>query len=388
MRMAADKSRLISELRQRVAHLPPLPDEPDFNTSEETLIRYLKSRDWKLEEAARMLIDSIEYRRQTRPQILDCSWCHNRPGFHSLRQVGHDEAGRPVMYSSFVQASTHKNSADDSVTHVTYLIENAKRTMAPGVSTCVFVIDFTGMTLSSCNPKLGYSMTNVVSNHYPERLGLMVFVNHNAVFQGVWKAIKAFMHPNTVAKVRMARNKAKVVEMFSQLFSAELSTWMQEEIALNKHKPLSRSQLEFWNPPQDGQVHDPRGCQSYIQKYLDTFPKTVQSNGSSPQVEDTVTAKTSSPEKTPSSPDQTTPEIIPRVHKPHPNILDRMSGHTLVRVALTREEELDRQQAQSAVEAAEPQRAGIGEDDDLACELEIPSDLQIPPSALPLGASS
>ncbi|KAL8590567.1 hypothetical protein ACOMHN_011003 [Nucella lapillus] len=384
----ADKTKLISELRQRVAHLPSLPDEPDFNTSEETLIRYLKSRDWKLEEAAKMLIDSIEYRRQTRPQIMDCSWCHNRPGFHSLRQVGHDEAGRPVFYSSFVQASTYKNSADDSITHVTYLIENAKRSMGPGVFTCVFVIDFTGMTLSSCNPKLGYSMTNVVSNHYPERLGLMVFINHNAVFQGVWKAMKQFLHPNTVAKVKMARSKAKVAEIFSHLFSPELSAWMQEEIALNKHKPLSRTQLEFWNPLQEGQQHDPRGCESYVKKYLDTFPKTLQSNGGSQQQETITSSAKTSPEKTCASQDGTPPEITRRVHKPHPNIVDRMSGLRLERVALSKEEELEWQQAQSAMEAAETRRARDGEEDVLASELEIPSDLQIPPSALPLGAST
>ena len=60
------------------------------------------------------------------------------------RQVGHDEAGRPVIYSNFAQAATHKNSVEDSVAHVTYLIENAKRTMSPGVSSWVFVIDCTG----------------------------------------------------------------------------------------------------------------------------------------------------------------------------------------------------------------------------------------------------
>ena len=34
-----------------------------------------------------MLTDSIEYRRKTRPLLLDCSWCHNRPGFHSMVSV-------------------------------------------------------------------------------------------------------------------------------------------------------------------------------------------------------------------------------------------------------------------------------------------------------------
>ena len=39
------------------------------------------------------------------------------------------------------------------------------------------------MTLPSCNPKLGYSVTQIMSTHYPERLGLAICVNHSPVFQ-------------------------------------------------------------------------------------------------------------------------------------------------------------------------------------------------------------
>ncbi|XP_076470077.1 uncharacterized protein LOC143300353 [Babylonia areolata] len=413
----ADKAELISEMKQRIAHLPPLPDEPEFTTSEETLIRFLKSRDWKVEEAARMLIDSIEYRRATRPQTLDCSWCHNRPGYHSMRQVGHDEAGRPVLYSSFAQAATHKNSSEDSVAHVSYLIENAKRTMAPGVSTWVFVIDCTGMTLGACNPKLGYSVSNVLANHYPERLGLVVCVNHSPVFHGVWKAMKQFLHPNTAAKLRMARTKAKMSELFSQLFSPELTAWLMEEIALNKQKPLPRPQLEFWNPPPasprdgGGKAHDPRGCRSYVEKYVEAFPKAaspsssnggggsqLRENDATPNGNPGAGEKATPPE---GGPDKATPPVggatgeegvVPRVHRPHPNIVDQLTGHALERVRPSSEEELERREAQKVVEDKAPDRESPGEEgdeEDLAYEdLEIPSDLQIPPAAVALGASS
>jgi len=65
------------------------------------------------------------------------------------RQVGFDEAERPVIYSNFVQAALSHNTTEDAVCHCTYLIENAKRTMKPGLSTWVFVIDFTGKCLVS-----------------------------------------------------------------------------------------------------------------------------------------------------------------------------------------------------------------------------------------------
>lgn len=61
------------------------------------------------------------------------------------RQVGFDESGRPVIYSNFRQAATHRYSAEDSITHVSYIIENAILTMNPGISTWVFVVDCSGM---------------------------------------------------------------------------------------------------------------------------------------------------------------------------------------------------------------------------------------------------
>ena len=60
------------------------------------------------------------------------------------RQVGFDEMGRPVMYFCFAQASVNKNTIDNTVMHSTYLIENAKRTMPPGVTTWVMIMDCRG----------------------------------------------------------------------------------------------------------------------------------------------------------------------------------------------------------------------------------------------------
>lgn len=431
----ADKGEMIAELRQRVANIPPLEEEPEFITSEETIVRYLKSRDWHVDEAERMLRDSVEYRRRKRPQTLDCDWCHNRPGFHSMRQVGHDEAGRPVIYANFAQASTIKNTTEDSVTHVTYLIENAKRTMVPGVSTWVFVIDCTGMTLSSCNPKLGYGVTNVLSNHYPERLGLVVCLNHSPVFHGVWKAIKKFLHPHTAAKVRMVRSKAKMAELFAELFSPELSEWLLAEIALNKHKPLPQSQQEFWNPPPpaDGKAapHDPRGCPTYVRQYIDTFQPQGRRSASRPVTPEaqpgrgrTLAGQTdpTNGKLSPADPASgvalaeelqeekaqgqscgkekrlgkeaalAAPHPRPAFfHKPHPNIVDQLSGRRVAAVGLTREEQEELLKAQALLveaggSAVEATPAELEEDG--MVRLDIPAELQIPANALPLTASS
>ncbi|XP_064611503.1 protein real-time-like isoform X2 [Liolophura sinensis] len=315
-----DKDGLLADLRRRVQKIPPLSDEPEFLQSNETLLRYLKARDWDVDEAEKAVEGTVEYRRSTRPLQVECHWCHDRPGFHSMRQVGFDELGRPVIYSCFAQATTHKNKVDDCVRHVTYLIENAKLTMKPGISTWVFVIDCTGLTLPACNPKLGYGVTQIMASHYPERLGMVICINHNPVFQGIWKAIRVFLHSNTISKMKLIRSKDKVVQTFQRYFPEELTTWLIEEISLNKRHPLPGPQATFWEKPAAISAHDPRGCPSYVTRYIDPCVADKRRKNSSGQCD----------------------------HRPHPNIVDSIQG-TVKEVSLTPEELAEREVARCMV---------------------------------------
>lgn len=153
------------------------------------------------------------------------------------------------------------------------------------------------MTLPSCNPKLGYGVTQVMSTHYPERLGLAISVNHSPVFQGIWNATKVFLCPKTAAKMTLPGNKRKIKETFDKYFSEELSDWLLTEIKLNKQEPLPQSQIRFWEKPKQLGDHDPRGCPSYVAKYIDSLPRGHTS----------ATSATCSRS---------------RAHKPHPNIVD------------------------------------------------------------------
>lgn len=143
------------------------------------------------------------------------------------------------------------------------------------------------MTLPACNPRVGYGITQALSNYYPERLGLVICIHHSPVFQGVWNAFKVFLHPNTVAKMQLLRKKSKFSKAFFEHFDDELANWVLTEVKLNKkihkHRAIYNAQREFWNEPKaattpaaaDGAtaepVHDPRGSPSYIRRYIDFY---------------------------------------------------------------------------------------------------------------------
>ena len=132
---------------------------------------------------------------------------------------------------------------------------------------CFFPVS--GMKLTSCNPKMALSVEKILSNHYPERLGATICINHSAIFQGLWKAIKCFMQAETVKKVHVEISKHKIEETFTSLFEDDLKEWLYEEIRLNKVSPIAKTQKEFWKSNESG--HDPRGCEKYVSRYLDKF---------------------------------------------------------------------------------------------------------------------
>ena len=170
------------------------------------------------------------------------------------------------------------------------------------------------------------------------------------------------MHLQTLIK-----GDNSTVLMFSQVFSPEMSAWLQEEITLNKQKPLPKAQAEFWCPPAPG-AHDPRGCPSYVRQHIQSYQSKSDDQSDSP------------------TKDKTTPTIVSRPHRPHPNILTQLAGRSVTTVTLSKEEELERLQAQSMAESGEG--GGTSEEEEEAIKMEIPSELQIPASAVPLSTPS
>ena len=167
------------------------------------------------------------------------------------------------------------------------------------IYTCFQCMNFycPGMSLPMCSPKLGYSLSQTMADHYPERLGLVICLHHSAIFHGVWKAISVFLHPNTLAKVHLLRSKRKYHEAFQKYFSEEMVTWLMDEISLNKQSPLSGSQRRFWEKPESDTQHDPRGCPSYVSQYIDSYITRAQQS-----------------------------KDREYFHKPHPSVVDAIQG--------------------------------------------------------------
>ncbi|KAF7257840.1 hypothetical protein EG68_07128 [Paragonimus skrjabini miyazakii] len=297
-------SKLMKQLRQMVLDkCQPLPDEPDYPTSDDTLSRFLKARKYVVKDAFKLLSGAIEWRRSFRPTHVPCTFCIERPGFHGIRQIGFDAGQRPVLYACFAQCQALKYTAEDNIMHVVYLVENALKCLEKGRQQWVIVIDCTGMTLPCCNPKLGKQFCQTFGDNYPEHLSRFFMVNHNPALHGVWKAIRVFVDPITRKKVIFVK-KGQIEKVFDEYFGPETSAWLQEEIRLNK-MDISEAQRRFWEAPTRPGVHDPRGTSTYVQKYIEPMEKRRQQNA-------TELISLSS--------------LGHQTHMPHPNIVQQLNG--------------------------------------------------------------
>eukprot|EP00735_Rhodelphis_limneticus_P006238 TRINITY_DN18619_c0_g1::TRINITY_DN18619_c0_g1_i1::g.1072::m.1072 TRINITY_DN18619_c0_g1::TRINITY_DN18619_c0_g1_i1::g.1072 ORF type:complete len:375 (+),score=40.74,sp/Q55CU8/RSC5_DICDI/25.74/5e-19,CRAL_TRIO/PF00650.15/3.5e-27,CRAL_TRIO_N/PF03765.10/6.5e-05,CRAL_TRIO_N/PF03765.10/4.7e+03,CRAL_TRIO_2/PF13716.1/1.6e+03,CRAL_TRIO_2/PF13716.1/0.024,Metal_resist/PF13801.1/0.019,Zip/PF02535.17/9.5 TRINITY_DN18619_c0_g1_i1:66-1127(+) len=261
-----EKKVAITQLEKRLEDVRHLDKENFVN--EHTLNMFLRARNWDVDAATKMMSNTIKWRAEKDPSNLDCRWCLERPGHHTWRQVGFDKLNRPVVYSCFAQNPTAHYTPEDSTTHLIYAIENAVKTMKqPEVESWVWILDFTGFGLRACNPQLAKATNDVLANHYPERLGMLLAVNPPSVFHYFWKAISRFIDPKTGGKIRFLHG-AKTEDL-AEIFDTELTQWLMKEIKENKGLPKNKKQLEFWKKPSNASDHDPRGCESYIKAYID-----------------------------------------------------------------------------------------------------------------------
>jgi hypothetical protein len=84
----------------------------------------------------------------------------------------------------------------------------------------VWIIDFSGYTTSNAPPiSVAKETLNILSNHYPERLGNALLFDTPKIFSFFWTAIKPFINHVTRDKIIFCNGKAEEnLKVVSKLF--------------------------------------------------------------------------------------------------------------------------------------------------------------------------
>ncbi|XP_054800262.1 phosphatidylinositol/phosphatidylcholine transfer protein SFH2-like isoform X1 [Prosopis cineraria] len=184
----------------------------------ETLVRFLKARDWNVSKAHKMLVDCLNWRVQneidnilTKPIIPPDLYRAVRDS-QLIGLSGYSREGLPVFaigvgLSTFDKASVHYyvqshiqvNEYRDRV-----ILPTTSKKHGRPITTCVKVLDMTGLKLSALNQiKLLTIISSIDDLNYPEKTNTYYIVNVPYIFSACWKVVKPLLQERTRKKVQV-----------------------------------------------------------------------------------------------------------------------------------------------------------------------------------------
>ena len=227
-----------------------------------------------------MLEETIAWRQASgvAQDRIDCPICCERPGTHTWRQIGFDRRAMPVIYSCAKQEPAGvKVQPQDSNMHMLYALEEAIKTMEPGVTQWVWA--WTCLALyATRQPAAAFAHERALFTALLGAAGHSLIINAPRIFRRCgW--IERFVDPNTVAKVRFVNGTRETIRpVLQEMFPDELAEWLEEEIVLNRKSKLIPQQKTWWEPPPHGSDHDPRASPFMLHCYCDPqAPRNVSS---------------------------------------------------------------------------------------------------------------
>ncbi|KAJ6314467.1 hypothetical protein OIU78_018028 [Salix suchowensis] len=194
----------------------------------ETLERFLKARDGNVAKAHKMLVDCLEWRVQNKIDDILSFGClphfsatnQSFPSIcieqfeilNSLGLSGYSKEGLPIIaigagLSTFDKASVHYyvqshiqiNEYRDRV-----ILPIATKKFGRHISTCLKVLDMTGLKLSALNHlKLLTTMSTIDDLNYPEKTEIYYIVNAPYIFSACWKVVKPLLQERTRKKIQV-----------------------------------------------------------------------------------------------------------------------------------------------------------------------------------------
>lgn len=87
-----------------------------------------------------------------------------------------------------IEMLQNTSSHDNQLRHLVYLLENAIINLPDSQEQMIWLIDFTGWSLSNSVPiKTARETANILQSHYPERLAAAFLYNPPRIFESFWK---------------------------------------------------------------------------------------------------------------------------------------------------------------------------------------------------------
>ncbi|GMH05223.1 hypothetical protein Nepgr_007063 [Nepenthes gracilis] len=190
----------------------------------ETLVRFLKAREWNVANAHKMLLDCLKWRVQNEIDNILLKPIVPVELYRAVRESqliglsGYSREGLPVFaigvglstYDKasvryYVQSYIQINEYRDQV-----ILPSATKKYGRHINTCLKVLDMTGLKLSALSQiKLLTIITSIDDLNYPEKTTTYYIVNAPYVFSACWKVVKPLLQERTRKKIQVLSGSGK-----------------------------------------------------------------------------------------------------------------------------------------------------------------------------------
>ncbi|EGC34131.1 hypothetical protein DICPUDRAFT_35593 [Dictyostelium purpureum] len=185
------------------------------------LLRYLRARDYEAEASYQLLKGTIEWRSTYRPYDIAAEDLSYEASTGKQYVFGKSH-GRSCIYMRPTRENT--KNYEKQIKLLVYNIERAVSLMdkSKGHEQIVLLIDFNGYSIMNSPPMHVAKLTlQILSDHYPERLGNAFLVDTPLIFSVFWKAITPLVNKVTYKKIVFANGEKQKVKVFSEYFDLD-----------------------------------------------------------------------------------------------------------------------------------------------------------------------
>ncbi|KAI0354761.1 CRAL/TRIO domain-containing protein [Trametes cingulata] len=208
VRSYTDEQKAKIQALREYANTLLLPESDSYHPWElrwlnkpDTMPRYMRAAKWDLEDAKKRLKNTIEWRRDFKPDLIPPDEVRIESETGKIILNGFDNEGRPILYMRPGRENTE--TSPRQLRHLVWCLERAKDFMPPGQESLVIIVDYNSTTLRT-NPSISVArkVLNILQNHYVETLGRALVVNLPMLLNFFYKGIAPFLDPVTRDKMR------------------------------------------------------------------------------------------------------------------------------------------------------------------------------------------
>ncbi|XP_020229904.1 phosphatidylinositol transfer protein 3 [Cajanus cajan] len=212
MLISQEQHAKINEVRSLIG---PLSDKASVYCSDASISRYLRSRNWNVKKATKMLKQSLKWRKEYKPEEIRWEEVAEEAETGIMyRPNYHDKYGRSVLVMR--PCCQNSKSTQVQVKYFVYVMESAILNLPPHQEQVVWMVDFKGFKLSDISFKVTREIAHLLQEYYPERLGLAIMYNAPMIFQSFLSMVKPFVEAETFNKVKFVysndHNTQKIME--------------------------------------------------------------------------------------------------------------------------------------------------------------------------------